>query len=454
MDTPTETTNTQGRLPVIAIVGRPNVGKSTLFNRIVGQRMAITEDEPGTTRDRLYANCTWNDSRFLLVDTAGIGFADGDLLSQSVHAQVDLAMEQADLILFLVDAAVPLTSIDEDIADRLRQSDTPVILVANKIDNERRLDLIHEAQVLALGDPVPISAYHGRGIHDLLDLAVPQLPWAPADMEDDPSIINVAIVGRPNVGKSQLLNTLVGEERVVVSSIAGTTRDAIDTLLTTPEQTYRLIDTAGIRKRGSIVPGIEKYSVLRSIQAINRADVVLLLLDAQEPGTAQDLHVAGYAKDAYKSVIVLINKWDLIERDENTAVDFRRFVLGRMRFMPYVPVLFVSALTGYHVPRILDEVRRIAEGRRKRVSTAEVNRVVQKAVRSSVVPSEHGKHLNVLYATQTDINPPTFHIFVNDITLVHFSYRRYLENALRDSLGFGATPLRLVFRRRESERDR
>ncbi len=454
METSTEGRTAAGRLPVVAIVGRPNVGKSTLFNRIVGRRLAITEDEPGTTRDRLYADCTWEDSRFLLVDTAGIGFSDGDLLSQSVHAQVDLAMEQADLILFVIDAAAPLTSLDDDIAARLRQSDTPVILVANKVDNDRRLDLIHEAHALALGDPVPISAYHGRGVQDLLDLLVPRLPWVPADAPEDESVISVAIVGRPNVGKSQLLNSLLGEERAVVSNIAGTTRDAIDTLLTVGDQTYRLIDTAGIRKRGAIVPGVEKYSVLRSVQAINRASVVLLLLDAQEPGTAQDLHVAGYAKDAHKAVIVLVNKWDLIERDETTAVEFRRFVQARMRFMPYVPILFVSALTGYHVPRILDEVRRIAEGRRKRVSTAEVNRVVQRAVRSSVVPSERGRHLNVLYATQTDIDPPTFHVFVNDPALVHFSYRRYLENELREGLGFGATPLRLVFRRRESDRDR
>jgi GTP-binding protein len=434
----------------VAIVGRPNVGKSTLFNRITNDRMAITEDQPGTTRDRLYADCTWNDSRFLLVDTAGIDYEEGDELAQSVLAQVNLAIDQADVLIFVVDGIAELTPVDFDVAEQLRRSAKPVLLAVNKIDSEKRSGEATQVYELGLGEPHLISAYHNLGVFDMLNSLIEMLPYAPPAAEDEESgIIDVAIVGRPNVGKSQLVNTLLGENRMVVSNIAGTTRDAIDTLLETNGKTYRLIDTAGIRKRGSIARGIEKFSVLRSLRAINRADVVLLLLDATEPATAQDLHVAGYAKEAYKGIVVLVNKWDLIEREEDTAENFRKMLQARFRFMPEVPILFVSALTGFHVNRIWEHVDSIAAGRQMRISTADVNRILQKAARSSVLPRDKGRQLNVLYGTQTAVNPPTFQIFVNDPALVHFSYRRYLENSLREAFGFGATPLKLTFRKRE-----
>lgn len=442
---------TANRVPVVAIVGRPNVGKSTLFNRIIGERIAVTEDIPGTTRDRLYSDCVWQDSQFLLVDTAGVSYDSDDELGRSAQLQVELAIDQADVIMFVIDATAPLTPVDLDVAQRLRTSSKPVMLVVNKVDNDKRALDVPQAYELGLDDPIAISAYHSLGIGELLDQVVSRLPFCPPREIDD-ELVNVAIVGRPNVGKSQLLNRLVGEQRVLVSDRPGTTRDAVDTLLEIDGRRYRLIDTAGIRRRGAVGAGAEQYSVLRALQAINRADVVLVLLDAREQATAQDLHVAGYVKETHKGMVVLVNKWDLVERDEATAHRARRFIRSRFRFMPYAPILFVSALTGFHVNRILTQVDAIAEARAVEHSTPEVNRTLAQATRKSVLPRDKGKQLNVLYGTQIGTNPPTFLIFVNEPALVHFSYRRYLENSLRDALDFGPTPLKLIFRRRDSKK--
>jgi len=453
------------RQPIVALVGRPNVGKSTLFNRLAGRRLAIVEDEPGTTRDRLYAPAEWTNRPFILVDTGGLevgvtertkekgtqleALATGsrDFLRE-ISAQAEIAIEEADVIMFLTDGRDGVTSADRDLAQMLRRSGRPVILVVNKADNEARRQAAVDFYELGLGDPYPISALHGTGTGDLLDALVALIP--PVAEEPEVDAVRVAIVGRPNVGKSSLLNALLGEERAIVSPIPGTTRDAIDTALTYDGRDVILVDTAGIRRRGRVEPGVEKYSVIRAINAIERSDVVLLVLDATTGVTAQDAHVAGFVLEAWKSVAVIVNKWDAVpDKDSTTLTRFTHAIREQLNFLDYVPVLFLSALTHQRVDRVLPLVLTIAQERRVRVSTGELNRLLREAWAAHPAPNRHGKAVKFLYATQAEADPPTFVLFVNDPELVHFSYVRFLENRIRAVHPFEGTPLRIVLRKRE-----
>ena len=452
--------------PIVALVGRPNVGKSTLFNRIVGQRRAIVEDVPGTTRDRLYGEADWNGQFFTVVDTGGLEIIESqkqrrpqdrpEPLSAAsagfideIRQQAEIAIHEADVIIMLVDVLDGLTPADEDVADVLRRSDRPVLVAANKADNEKRQQAAFEFYALGLGEVYPVSALHGLGVGELLDALVSVLPAA--GEEEEPEALKIALVGRPNVGKSSLLNKLLGEERAIVSAIPGTTRDAIDTYLTWEGQPVLLIDTAGIRRRGRIDRGIEKYSVLRSIKAISRADVVLLLLDARDLVTAQDAHVAGYILEESRSIIVLVNKWDLIEKDTYTMDAYTKQIRAELRFLDYVPVLFISALTGQRIQKVLPLAFQVYQERMVRIPTGELNRLVEDATIRHAPPHKAGKRLKFYYATQASVDPPTFVFFVNDKRLVHFTYVRYLENQLRRRYGYLGTPLKLHFRSRSKE---
>lgn len=457
------------RMPIVALVGRPNVGKSTLFNRLVGERKSIVEDEPGTTRDRVYAPAEWTNRPFLLIDTGGVDVAATDkaprkgdqpetlsLASRDfvreIRQQAELAIEEADVVVFLTDAKDGLTEADRDVADILRRSSKPVVLAVNKADNESRRQAALEFYELALGEPYPISALHGTGTGDLLDAIVELIPQATEEPEED--AVRIAIVGRPNVGKSSLLNALLQEERVIVSPIAGTTRDAVDTELMWEGQKIILIDTAGIRRRGKVESGIEKYSVLRAVNAIQRADVALLVTDAQDGVTAQDAHVAEFIMDAFKSVALIINKWDAVEdKDSNTINVHTEEARQRMKFFSYVPVMFISAKTKQRVSKVLPMAMSIAAQRNMRIPTSELNRIIREAIMAHPAPSRHGKPLKFLYATQAETAPPTFIIFVNDKELVHFSYERFLENRIREVYPFTGTPIRLFFRSRDEGRD-
>ncbi len=434
--------------PLVAIVGRPNVGKSTLFNRLVEEPRAIVEDLPGTTRDRLYADAQWGGVAFTLIDTGGLVLWTEDELTMQVRRQVELAMAEAEAILFMVDVTEGLTVGDEEIAELLRVSQKPLLLVVNKADNEARRLAATEFYGLGLGEPYPISALHGTGTGDLLDALVASFP--PREEVEEAEGVGVAIVGRPNVGKSSLLNALLGWERAIVSESPGTTRDAIDTQMSWDSQLVTLIDTAGIRRRGRVRRGVEQYSVLRALRAIQRAHVVLLLLDAPEGVTAQDAHIAGYAMEEARGIVLVVNKWDLMR--EADVSEYAKGVRQAFRFIPYAPLLFVSALTGRRVGTVLETALRVYQERLRRVPTSGLNRLLREAVASHSPPSKGGKRLRFYYATQAEVDPPTFVFFVNDPQLVHFSYRRYLENRLREGFGFEGTPLRLYFRRRSEAR--
>jgi GTP-binding protein len=439
--------------PIVAIVGRPNVGKSTLFNRLVGERQAIVEDQPGTTRDRVYGVTDWAGVEFTIVDTAGL--QDEQEIASSSQAEIakwtsqqaKFAIEEADAILFMVDAKSGLTAGDYEVADLLRRADKPTILVANKAESSERREGAVEFYNLGLGEPYTISAYHGTGTGDLLDRIVESLPEA----EDEPETEgpNIAIVGRPNVGKSRLLNALLGQERAIVSDVPGTTRDSLDTQVTWAGQPLTLIDTAGIRRRGRIEQGIERFSVLRSMRAIDRSDVVLLLIDATEDFTSQDLHIAGYIEEQKKGIVVVVNKWDLVEKDAKTMEDYRQRASEELAFMPYAPVVFISAKYGQRVQQVLESALKVVEERQRRISTSVLNKVLRTAVAKHPPPSKPGKWIKFYYATQVDVAPPTFVFFCNDPQAIHFSYRRYLENELRASCGFEGTPIRMSFRGRE-----
>jgi GTP-binding protein len=432
--------------PLVAIVGRPNVGKSTLFNRLVGERLAIVEDVPGTTRDRLYADAEWGGVTFTLVDTGGLVPDTHDDLVAQVRAQAEIAMGEADVIVFLTDVLEGVMPGDEEIAQILRRSEKPVFLAANKADNERRRLEAVEFYVLGMGEPWPISALHGAGSGDLLDEIVAAFPVEVVGEEAE--AVKIAIVGRPNVGKSSLLNKLLGRERAIVHEAPGTTRDAIDTLMEWGGEPLVLIDTAGIRRRGRIERGVERYSVLRSLRAIQRADVVLLLLDATEGVTAQDAHIAGYILEEGKSVVVIVNKWDVVDKGPRTTEEYRQKVRVGLRFLDYVPVLFISAKTGQRVGQVLPTALRAQAARLVRIPTGELNSLLQEVIARHAPPSKAGKRLKFYYATQAAVNPPTFIFFVNDKRLVHFSYRRYLENRIRERYRFEGTPLRMSFRER------
>ncbi|MHB8619388.1 MAG: ribosome biogenesis GTPase Der [Chloroflexota bacterium] len=426
--------------PLVALVGRPNVGKSTLFNRLVGKPAAIVEDIPGTTRDRVYGESDWSGREFIVVDTGGIATDQADHLTGMIEEQARQAMEEADAIVFMVDARSGTSHADAEVAERLRRSSTPVILVANKADNiERQLQSV-EFYELGLGEPLSISATHGLGIGDLLDEVMRHFP--PEVEEDDLTLPKVAIVGRPNVGKSSLLNALLGVERTIVSDIPGTTRDAVDTLVEYEGHKMVLIDTAGIRRRGRV------DSVIRALRAIDRADVACLVVDATEMLTAQDVHIAGHIRDAVKGMLLVVNKWDLVPKDEKTMDQYQAEIKRELNFMDYTPAVFISAKTGQRVDRVLRVVLQIKQQREKRISTGELNGLVADAVRRHSPPSEHGRALKIYYATQAGIDPPTFIFFVNDPKLGHFSYRRYLENQIRERLGFDGTAIKLVLKPR------
>ncbi|MGD9115910.1 MAG: ribosome biogenesis GTPase Der [Dehalococcoidia bacterium] len=430
--------------PIVAIVGRQNVGKSTLLNRLAGKRIAIVADMPGTTRDRVFADIAWEDASFTLVDTGGLEVQPSSAISLGVKEQVDAAIAEADVIVFLVDSDAGLVPADHEIAQMLRRCDKPVILAANKSDNTMRESQAVEFYEMGFGEPLAISAYHGRGTTELLDRIGALLP--PREPEISAAAMKLAIVGRPNVGKSTLLNGLLGEERAIVDKTPGTTHDAINTLLDFGGQSVILIDTAGIRRRGRWGRGVERYSVMRALRAIEGADVVLLVLDAAELLTSQDEHIAGYIQQAAKGVILVVNKWDLAVNQD--MVECNRYIRNKLKFMTYAPVVYTSAKFGHSVDRVMPQAFTVHEERKKRMPTTEVNTVVQRAVAAHNLPRKGTKQLKILYATQAEVSPPTFVFFVNDHRLIHFSYKHYLENQLRQAFGFEGTPLRLVFKTR------
>lgn len=433
--------------PVVAIVGRANVGKSTLFNRVIGQRLSIVEDVPGVTRDRLYAKAEWNGVKFDLIDTGGIEMDETDEMENLIRVQAELAIDEADVILFLVDGRSGLSVQDEYVAGKLRMSKKPVVLGVNKLDHHTHHPQSYEFYQLGFGDPIPLSAEHGMGTGDVLDEIVKLLPKY-EDVEVDEDAIRIAFVGRPNVGKSSMVNRLVGEERVAVSNVAGTTRDAVDTPLVHDGQKYVLVDTAGVRRRGKVYESIEKYSVLRALRAMERADVCFILIDATTGITEQDKRVAGYALDAGRAIAFLVNKWDAVDKDDKTAHRFEQEIRSHFPFMRWAPVLFVSALTGQRVTRIFDVARQISENHAMRVQTSALNRVLADAQVSVAPPSTKGRKLKLYYGTQAAVRPPTFIMFVNDQELSHFSYERYLENQLRETFDFSGTPIRIRMRTR------
>lgn len=432
----------------MAIIGRQNVGKSTLLNRIVGKHISIIEDVPGTTRDRIFAETSWQGVDFTIVDTGGLETSLETSLSRGIRGQTETAIREADAIIFLVDVKTGLLPTDMEIADMLRRTGKPVVLAANKADTSRLDSQAAEFNKLGFGEPVSVSAIHGRGIAEVLDALVPLLP-APVAAEEEPGAVamKVAIVGRPNVGKSMLLNALVGEERVVVDETPGTTRDAIDTKLDFEGQDVLLIDTAGIRRRGRVEWGVEWYSVIRAMKAIDRADVVLLVLDATELVTAQDTHIAGYIQQAAKGIIVVINKWDLIENKRKT--EYTEYIQGRLKFLSYALILFVSAKVRQGIKKIMPLVSRVYQERLLHIPDEELNNVVREAVSAHVIPRKGKKELKLSHVTQIGVKPPSFLFLVNDAKLVHFSYQRYLENKLREAFGFIGTPVRLIFKTKE-----
>lgn len=457
--------------PYVAIVGRPNVGKSTLFNRLIGERRAVVSDIPGTTRDRIITETEWNDRAFMVVDTGGIevlpssvdaGRRPGPeipLLEDSadfiplIRAQAEQAIAEADLVLFLTDAATGLTGADQEVAELLRRSHKPVLLVANKADSDRREQQAYEFYELGFDQVYTISALHGRGVADLLDIIVDMLPPEQPEPEVDDDVVRIAILGRPNVGKSSLLNQLLGEERAIVSPVAGTTRDALDTEMLWGDQRVILIDTAGIRRRGKIERGVEKYSVLRAVKATERADIALLLIDAVEGIAAQDTHIAGLIAEQGVSVVVLVNKWDAVTPEvRQDAADFEAQVRESLKFMPYIPVLFISALTGLRVNRVIPTALEVAAARYERIPAGALNDALQRALAEHSPPSIQGRKLKLYHVSQVGVSPPTFALSVNDPALVHFSYQRYLENRIREIYAFPGTPIRTVFRAHKKDK--
>jgi GTP-binding protein len=449
--------------PVVALVGRPNVGKSTLFNRLSGEPRAIVDDVPGTTRDRLFGESSWNGIPFDIIDTGGIdpsssrkdplSIGSADYITQ-IRSQAEMAVRESDVILFVVDALSGVTPADEEVAGMLRRNQKtvdgkvtpPILLVVNKADSAGARSNAVDFHALGIGEPYALSALHGTGTGDLLDELVALFPPKEEEVEDES--IKVAIVGKPNVGKSSLLNRLVGEERAIVSPLAGTTRDATDTKLDFNGIEVTLIDTAGIRKRGKVEPGVEKYSVIRSMRSIERADVAILVLDATEPLSAQDAHIAGYIIEAWKSAVVVVNKWDSVEKDTYTMAEYTAKIKEDLKFMDYVPILFISAKTNQRVDLVMPMVIRVQEERLARLSTSQLNRIVQSAQDAHASPAHKGRSLRMYYGTQVRSDPPTFLIYVNDPSLAHFTYIRYLENCIRKEYNFIGTPIRVIMRPR------
>ncbi len=435
--------------PLVAIVGRPNVGKSTLFNRVVGQRIAIVEDTPGITRDRIYAEAEWNGREFVMVDTGGILLNEQDPLKAEVTLQAQAALDEADVILFMVDVVVGVTPADQEIADRLRGAKKPVLVVSNKADNDRRDEESMDFHALGIGGIYPVSSLNGRSVADLLDAVVRALPEEPGDEGYPEDAIRLAIIGRPNVGKSSLLNAILGEKRVIVSDIPGTTRDAVDTLLTRGDDHLVLIDTAGIRRAGKVQGTVEYYTVLRAVRAMERADVALIVIDAYDGLRDGDKRVAGFAHEAGRACVIVVNKWDL--RGEDSMKDFSEEIRRQTAFLDYAPIVFVSALEGTGIPSVIDTALDAASNHAMRIPTGELNRIVQEAVDAHPY-SRKGRDLKIRYATMTEVKPPTIIVFVNDTGLAHVSYQRYIENRIRKEYSYEGTPLRIVFRQAKKER--
>lgn len=430
--------------PVAAVVGRPNVGKSTLFNRIVGRRVAIVEDTPGVTRDRIYAEADWNGVDFALIDTGGIEPSNAEPIPSQMRAQAEIAMETADVVLFLVDGKEGLTAADQEVAELLRRRSGQVILVVNKIDTARLPDDFYDFYELGLGEPIPVSSANMLGLGDLLDHMTALFPAAVESGEAER--INIAIIGKPNTGKSSLLNALAGENRAIVSDIAGTTRDSIDTPLEQDGVAYTLVDTAGIRRKSRINEAVERYSVIRAVAAIERCDVCLLMIDAAEGITEQDKKIAGVAHEAGKGIVIAVNKWDLVQKQTNTMKEFRKKTAAELTFMSYAPVIFISVLRHQRLEQVLQTCRTVAEYRAMRIQTGRLNSLISDAVMMKQPPSDKGKRLKIYYVAQIGVKPPLFSFQVNDRKLVHFSYSRYLENKIREAFGFEGTSIKFVFR--------
>ena len=438
--------------PIVAIVGRPNVGKSTLFNIFANSRISIVEDTPGVTRDRLYADTEWLDNEFMMVDTGGIEIMNTDKIAVSIRQQAQIAIAEADVILFVCDARAGITHEDAEVAKMLRQSKKPIVLAINKADSPKQEMEIFEFYNLGIGEPIPVSAANHLGLGDLLDAVVEQFPETSAYGEDgNEDEIKVALIGRPNVGKSSIFNTLVGEERSIVSDVAGTTRDAIDTPVIREGQKFLFIDTAGMRRKARIDEPIEKYSIIRSLRAVDRSDVVLMVIDAIDGITEQDKKIAGYAHEAGKGIVLVVNKWDLYDKDNTSTLRYTENLRRELVFMQYAPVVFVSAMTKQRIHRLPEVIHYVAEQNAMRISTSVLNQVVEDAIAINPPPTEKGQRLKILYATQVKIKPPTFVIFVNEPEIMHFSYQRYLENKLREAFGFEGTPLQMIIRGKNEE---
>ena len=440
--------------PLVAVVGRPNVGKSTFFNKIAGKRISIVEDTPGVTRDRIYADCEWLNHKFTLIDTGGIEPRTDDILLKQMRRQAEVAIDTCDVILFFTDGRAGLTANDEDVATMLRRSGKPVILVVNKVDFPEMTDTIYDFYALGLGEPFAISSTNMLGLGDLLDEVVAHFPEDAAVSDEEEHTINIAVVGRPNVGKSSLVNRILGQERSMVSDIAGTTRDAIDTAFVRDGQRFNIIDTAGIRRKRAIEEeSIERYSIVRALAAVRRCDVALIVINAEDGVTEQDTKVAGYVHEEGKAAIIVVNKWDAVEKDTNTLESYRKKVIEDLKFMDYAPVLFISALTGQRVPKVLETVRSVYEQTSRRITTGLLNDVLADATAALQPPFTAGRHLKIYYATQQSVCPPTFVFFVNDEKLMHFAYQRYLENQFRKAFGFEGTPLKFILRQKTQKED-
>lgn len=434
--------------PIVAIVGRPNVGKSTLFNRLAGHRIAIVEDTPGVTRDRIYADADWLRHNFKLIDTGGIEPKSDDIILAQMRRQAQVAMETADVIIFIVDGKTGLTDSDHEVAGMLRRSGKPIVLAVNKIDSFKDEDNAYEFFNLGLGNPITISASQGLGLGELLDEVVSHFP--DYDVEEDPDVVRVAFVGRPNVGKSSLINRLVGEERAIVSDIPGTTRDALDSYIETEEGKFILVDTAGLRRKSKVKAEIERYSVVRTLTAIERADVVVLMIDAVDGIADQDEKIIGYAHEMRKAIMVIVNKWDLIEKDDKTMDKYLKNLKSELNFLAYAPFLFISALTGQRTHKVLSMAQECYSNYTKKIGTGVLNDVIGKALMMKEPPVIGTKRLKIYYGTQTGVKPPTFVFFVNDPECLHFSYARYIENQLRDNFDFKGTGIKIEYRERKS----
>ncbi len=435
--------------PIVAIVGRPNVGKSTLFNMMAGERISIVKDTPGVTRDRIYADVSWLNYTFTIMDTGGIEPDSNNMMLKSMREQAQMAIDMADVVMFVVDVRQGLVDADYKVADMLRRAKKNIILVVNKVDNfDKYMADVYEFYNLGLGEPYPVSAIGKLGVGDMLD-EVTAL-FQENNIEEEDERIRVAIVGKPNVGKSSIINKILGENRVIVSEIAGTTRDAVDTAVTWEDKEYVFIDTAGLRRKNKIKEEIERYSILRTVSAVERADVVVLMIDAVEGVTEQDAKIAGIAHDRGCGMIIAVNKWDLVEKDNNTVKEYTKKIRNILSFMPYASIIFISAQTGQRIPRLFDEIETVVQNHSLRIATGVLNEILTEAVAMHQPPSDKGRRLKIFYMTQVSVKPPTFVIFVNDKKLMHFSYTRYIENKIREAFGFAGTPLRFFVRERKS----